>query len=195
MKEWTGNSRSAHATLGARNYALEERQSEDFYATHPSAAEDLLRVYPSIMDIWEPACGQGHLAKVFDRQGKLKRATDLYDRGYGVADIDFRLESYRHEGWIVTNPPYKHAQAFCEKALELASQGVAMFLKIQFLEGKARKRFYETYPPSFVYVYSTRQVCAMNGNFERYAKANAMCYAWYIWDKTILKQETVVRWI
>ena len=28
MKDWTGNSRSAHATLGARNYALEERETE-----------------------------------------------------------------------------------------------------------------------------------------------------------------------
>lgn len=41
-KDWTGNSRSSHATLGARNYALNEREENDFYATEPKALELLL---------------------------------------------------------------------------------------------------------------------------------------------------------
>ena len=30
MKDWTGNSRSAHAILGARNYAQNERETHDY---------------------------------------------------------------------------------------------------------------------------------------------------------------------
>ena len=44
MKDWTGNSRSAHAILGARNYAQNEREIHDFYATEPKAARLLTEV-------------------------------------------------------------------------------------------------------------------------------------------------------
>jgi len=43
-KDWTGNSRSAHATLGARNYAQNEREHNDYYATEPKALELLLDI-------------------------------------------------------------------------------------------------------------------------------------------------------
>ena len=181
MKDWIGNSRSAHATLGARNYANEDRQEHEYYATHPSAAHGLLALGLGIRNVWEPACGEGHLAKVFDEVGILGKATDLYDRGYGEADMDFLLEDNKWGGWIVTNPPYKFARQFCEQAIRLAEDGVAMFLKLQFLEGKERKRFFMKTPPSTVYVYSSRQRCAMNGDFVKYAKSNAVAYAWYIW--------------
>jgi hypothetical protein len=51
--------------------------------------------------------------------------------------------------WIITNPPYKYAKEFVEKALELIddSRKVAMFLKLTFLEGKARKKLFASAPP------------------------------------------------
>lgn len=69
-----------------------------------------------------------------------------------------------------------------------------MFLKIQFLEGKSRRELFEKYPPKVVYVSSGRLRCAMNGDFERFAHANAVCYAWYVWEKGYTG-ETVLRWI
>ena len=69
--------------LGASNHSLGKWQSEDFYATDPKAAELLLDVVPELNNIWECACGQGHLAKVFDNVDKLGKATDLINRGYG----------------------------------------------------------------------------------------------------------------
>ena len=44
MKDWTGNLTSSFATLGARNYAKEERETHDYYATDPRAGELLLSV-------------------------------------------------------------------------------------------------------------------------------------------------------
>lgn len=43
-KDWTGNSRSAHAILGARNYAQNEREQNDYYATEPKAATLLMQL-------------------------------------------------------------------------------------------------------------------------------------------------------
>lgn len=41
-KDWTGNSRTAHALLGARNYAQNERETNDYYATEPKASQLLM---------------------------------------------------------------------------------------------------------------------------------------------------------
>ena len=43
MKDWVGNKKSVFITLGASNHTTEERQSEDYYATEPKAAELLLQ--------------------------------------------------------------------------------------------------------------------------------------------------------
>ena len=52
-------------------------------------------------------------------------------------------------GDIVTNPPYKYALEFVEKALSLIEKGrkVAMFLRIQFLEGQRRRKLFDKEPP------------------------------------------------
>ena len=83
MKDWTGNNKAVYTCLGASNHALDERQNEDYYATDPKAAELLLEVEPELDNIWECACGEGHLAKIFDKADKLGLATDKIYRGYG----------------------------------------------------------------------------------------------------------------
>ncbi len=181
--------------LGASNHSDSERQSEDYYATEPLVAELLLEIMPDLNNIWECACGEGHLARVFNNAGKLNKATDLIDRGYGATE-DFLLskESY-HNGDIVTNPPYKHAQQFVEHALSLVDVGryVCMFLKVLFLEGKARKELFTKFPPKVIYVSSSRINCAKNGDFQTYT-SSAIAYAWYVWLKGY-NGESVVKWI
>ena len=97
---------------------------------------------------------------------------------------------------IVTNPPYSKAKEFVEHALDILEDGhkVAMFLKIQFLEGKSRRALFDKFPPKVVYVSTSRIRCAMNGDFEQYARATAVCYAWFVWEKGYTG-ETVLRWI
>lgn len=196
MKDWTGNNKAIYTCLGASNHALEERQKEDYYATDPRAAELLLEVEPDLNNIWECACGEGHLAEVFRKAGKLNLATDIVDRGYVDCTKDFLDENIAgYVGDIVTNPPYKYAKEFVEKALEIVpnEHKVCMFLKVTFLEGKARKEFFKKYPPKIVYVCSGRIPCAKNGDFDKYP-SSAVAYAWYVWEKGYQGQ-TVIRWI
>lgn len=186
---------SIFRNLGASNHSEGERQAEDYYATEPLAAELLLEVMPELNNIWECACGEGHLAKVFDRAGKLARATDLVNRGYGEVEDFLRNNELYHNGDIVTNPPYKHAQQFVEHALNKVDEGrfVCMFLKVLFLEGKARKELFNKFPPKIIYVSSSRISCAMNGDFNTYT-SSAIAYAWFVWQKGYTG-ETVVKWI
>lgn len=189
------NNISVYINIGASNHSLGERQSEDYYATDPLAGELLLETLPELDNIWECACGEGHLAKVFNSAGKLAKATDLIDRGYGdVENFLLCSESYRN-GDIVTNPPYIYAQQFVEHALSLVDTGryVCMFLKVLFLEGKARKKLFNQYPPKTVYISSSRINCAKNGDFKSYT-SSAIAYAWFVWLKGY-QGKTIVEWI
>lgn len=107
--------------------------------------------------------------------------------------VDFLKQTEKFNGDILTNPPYKYAKEFVEKAIELTGGKVIMFLKVQFLESKSRRALFQKYPPKYVYVSSSRLRCAMNGDFERYAKSNAISYAWYVWEKGFTGEPTL-RW-
>ena len=196
-RDWTGNSNSIYKTLGASNHTDKERQAEDFYATEPRATELLLELEEFDGNIWECACGQGDLSKVFEKAGHKVLSTDLVDRGYGTGGVDFLKCNEVFNGDIISNPPYKYAKEFVEHALKLVPDGhkVAMFLKLQFLEGKARRELFEKYPPKTVYVASGRLLCAKNGDFEgmRAGGGSAVAYAWYVWEKGY-SGDTVIKW-
>ncbi len=70
---------------------------------------------------------------------------------------------------------------------------VAMFLKLQFLEGKQRRELFKKWPPKVVYVSSSRLYCAMNGDFEKCRKSSAIAYAWYVWEKGYTGNP-VIKW-
>lgn len=197
-KDWIGNSKSIFTTLGASNHTDKQRQNEDYYATDPIAAELLLDVENFDGDIWECACGEKHLTKVFEEHGYNVRSSDLVDRcGNEVFDF-LSMENQEWNGDIITNPPYKYAKEFVEKALRIIPEGkkVAMFLKVQFLEGKERKKLFLNYPPKYIYVSSSRILCAKNAEFERMRQGggSAVAYAWYVWEKGY-KGNTILKWI
>ena len=190
--------------LGVNPNAI--RQTEDFYATDPNALRLFINRFGKdnneiAQNVWEPACGQGHLAEVLEEYGHKVLATDLVNRGYGEGGIDFLADflpdgKNTFNGDILTNPPFKVAEKFVEKAMDRLEQKgnrLFLFLKIQFLEGQKRKELFEKYPPKYVYVYSARQLCWKDGEFEKYT-ATTQCYAWYIWEKGFTG-ETTLRWI
>jgi hypothetical protein len=186
-KDWTGNSVSTFKTLGASSHTKDDREENDFYATNPIAANFLIELVDLNKNIWEPSCGQGHLSKVFVDSGYNVKSSDLIDRGYGEAGVDFLTysnESDFFDGDIVTNPPYKYAKEFVEKALQYVKPGnkVCMFLKVLFLESKSRKPLFVKNPIKTVFISSTRIVCAKNGDFEK-EKGAAIAYAWFVWEK------------
>lgn len=188
------------STIGARNYATEDREENDYYATPPKAVELLLQREQFRKVIWECACGEGHISRVLETNGHSVFSSDLIDRGYGVK-MDFLSEKSVPEEIVgkefdlITNPPYSKSLEFVRHALDLLKPGckAAMFLKIQFLEGKERRKLYDELPPKTVYISSGRLVCAKNGDFEAYKGANAVGYAWFLWEKG-WTGETVLKW-
>lgn len=116
------------------------REENDFYATNPKALRLLLEQLKeeNIMldkNIWECACGMGHLSKVLLAEGYNVLSTDLIKRGYGEQE-DFLNSERNWEGDILTNPPFKYAEFFIDKGMKLLKDNkyLILFVKIQFLE-------------------------------------------------------------
>lgn len=181
-KDWTGNKATTFAILGASNHSKLTREVNDYYATDPKAVQLLLEKEKFSSNLLEPSCGEGHIAKVLLKHGHAVTSSDLIDRGFGDVQDFFEIEKFN--GDVITNPPYKIALDFVKHSLEIIPDGnkVAMFLKIQFLESKSRRIFFDEFPPKNIYVASSRLICAMNGEFDKY-KSSAACYAWFIWEK------------
>lgn len=200
QKDWNGNKNSIFKTLGASNHTDKERESNDYYATDPIAIDALINDgKPDISHkIWECACGEGHLSEQLKQHGYDVVSSDLVDRGYGTGRVDFLKCNEEWDGDILTNPPYRYAKEFVEHALSIVKDGcnVFMFLKIQFLEGKARKELFRKYPPKYIYISSSRILCAKNARFDemRAGGGSAVAYAWFQWQKGYQGQ-TVIKWI
>lgn len=192
------NEHKVFVTLGASNHSSSDRETNDYYATDPKALRLLLELEGFSENVWECACGEGHLSKVLEEHGYNVRSTDLIDRGYGESGVDFlEIKDGFYEGDIVTNPPYKYAKEFVEKALEVIADGhkVAMFLKLQFLEGKARRELFDKFPPARVYVATGRINCCKNGDFSKSQRESnsAQAYAWFVWEKPFTG-DPVIKW-
>lgn len=197
MHDWIGNNKAPFACNGASNHSEQEREENDFYATDPEALELLLNLEKFDKNVWECACGAGHLSEVLKERGHNVISTDLVERGYEDYRLDFLKFEGNWDGDIITNPPYKYAKEFVEKALEIVTDGhkVVMFLKLTFLESKKRRELFDKYPPKVIYVASSRLQCARNGDFGKYKNGvgMAVAYAWFIWEKGF-KGEPIVRW-
>lgn len=182
------------------------RVENDYYATNPKAVEMLLTNYTfDASTILEPCVGEGHIANAINNFFTNKReitGIDLVDRGYPNTIITDFLTYETNKKWegIISNPPYSLAMEFIEKSMELLEDNgqMAMFLKIQFLEGAKRKDFFEKYPPKYIYVFRNRMATWNNGQpvDPKTGKkwATTMCHAWFIWEKGS-KTEPVIRWL
>ena len=178
-----------------------ERVKNDYYATPFESTISLLENVKFDGDILESCIGGGHIATICKEYGHCVIGYDLVYRGYQGTNIkDFlTLDIERKFDNMITNPPYKLAQEFLEKGMEVVKEDgkIAMFLKIQFLEGVKRKKMFEKYPPKEVLVFSKRQNPWRNGNpTDENGKPwnSTMCFAWFIWEVGYTG-ETIIKWI
>lgn len=201
-KDWTGNRNSIFKCLGASNHTVKVREQNDYYATDPIAIDVLLNEgnmrTEFHQNIWECACGQGHLSERLKKYGYNVWSTDKINRGYGDGCLDFLTYNEIWNGDIITNPPYKNALEFINHSLDIIPEGfyTAMFLKLQFLEGKTRKQLFSDNPLKYLFVSSSRIMCAKNAEFERMKQegGSAIAYGWFVWQKGF-KGSPVIKWI
>ena len=176
------------------------RAAFEFYPTPPEATRALLSVESFDDDIWEPACGEGHISRVLEAAGHRVLSTDLATCwGFGQGGRDFLRETTPLARHIVTNPPYGRglADAFVAHALKLARQTggtVAMLLAIQSLAHPLRHVFWTGNPPAVIYALDECQ-CWPYGDPTRATTAiGRQRYVWVVWKPGHVGP-TVFRWL
>lgn len=187
----------SHAVMAQRH---EGKESLDSFPTPPWATRTFLehmlggKTELSELSCLEPACGQGHMAKVLHEYFKTVDSSDIHDYGYGdVADFTNASHEPNSYDWVITNPPFKLAENFIDEGLKIARRGVAMLTRTVFIESKGRfERLFSQTPPSSFAQYVER-VPMVKGRLDRKA-STATGYGWLIWDKTKTGQ-TVLEWI
>lgn len=163
----------------------------DFFPTPAWATHALADNETFDGEIWESACGNGAMAEVLAVHGNAVVGSDLYDRGYGEAGVDF-LECNRRAENIVTNPPYNSAEGFVRSGLEKADRKFALLLRLAFLEGANRQRtIFSRCPPSRVWIFSERITFYPANAVQKGSGTTA--YAWFVWDKDAPGQ-TELKW-
>lgn len=163
----------------------------DFFPTPAWATHALIEKERFRGDIWEPACGNGAMSEVLATTGNTIISSDLYNRGYGDAGVDF-LTARRKVANIVTNPPYNSAEGFVEAGLAKAKHKFALLLRLAFLEGANRQRtIFTDRAPSRVWVFSERITFYPAGAVQKGTGTTA--YAWFVWDKDA-SNGTELRW-
>lgn len=165
----------------------------DYFPTPPWAAragaELILQLDPRARTCWEPATGGGHMAYALEDYFDVVWKSDIHDHnppgGLGMV-MDFLSDEdegpWPKPDWIVTNPPFILGEAFVRQAMIKARRGVAMLLRLSFLEGGKRfKLLYVDHPLTAVAPFSER-VPMVKGRWDPEA-SSATAYAWFFWTQ------------
>ncbi len=168
----------------------------NFFPTPPWAAragaELILSLDPSAEVVWEPACGEGHMASAFEEYFTRVIASDVHPYGFGsVVDFLGRADDIE-AGWIATNPPFAIAADFLRLALARARRGVALLLRFAFLEGAERYPLLYGERPITVFAPFIERVPMSLGRWDP-ELSSATAYAWFIWDKEAPASLPVIR--
>lgn len=146
--------------------------------------------------VWEPAAGQGHMARPLAEYFASVIASDVHDYGAGYPICDFLTSAPPRAAapdWIITNPPFNRFGAFAWRALARARAGVALLGRLQVLEGVARHReLFSRFPPAVVAPFVERVPMAAG----RLGDSTATAYCWIIWTLPAPADgQTRLRWI
>ena len=156
------------------------RRSNDFYPTPYWATEKLLELFPMAGVIGEPCTGAGDVANVLRQHGEVW--TNDIDIVHPVDSYHDLLDSDSWAklpgcDWIVTNPPFSIAAAIVPAAYEKARLGVAMLLRLSYLEPcQNRAEWLAAHP-------LTKLIVLPRISFTGNGKSDSCTTAWMVWDK------------
>ena len=190
------------------------RERDAYYTPDDVAFECVRRITPYLRDhrypsplVIEPSVGGGAFIRALHAIGVDRTlGVDVDPNAAGLlisrTAIRSTFESVQLDScdrdravWVVGNPPFKHALEHVEHALSLAfamranptlpAGGVGFLLRLAFLEGKARRRFWDRYPVTDLHVLSERP--SFTGG-----KTDSCAYGFFVWRDA---PREPVRWL
>ena len=164
------------------------RHPHDFYPTPVALTDVLLDSVPELSgSAVEPCAGDGAMADALKRSGRLTgvKTNDIL-AGFGCTTTsDARdLGTAVWQGtadWVITNPPFTWANEILANAWAHAGKGVAMLLRLTFLEPTvARAELLQQLAPflSDVIVFGQPRP-----SFTDDRRTDSVTTAWLVWQK------------
>lgn len=155
----------------------------DFFPTPPWAgragAELVQALDPTAKVVWEPACGEGHMAGPLGEYFSVV-ASDIHAHGYGLVE-DFLQPSAARRGWrtqwTISNPPFKDLAAFVERGLEVSSAGVALLLRTAAVDSNGRHELMQGLALQATF---SERVSMRLGRWDP-DHSFATTYSWFVW--------------
>lgn len=196
---------TSHAVMAQR---VEPHDSLDDFPTQPWATRALMEKVikqalgpVSDQTVWEPACNRGHMAKPLKDYFQRVYTSDVHDYSaeWDGQDrvVDFLFPFSQSQcmeangvDWIITNPPFRLAEQFVERASQVARVGFAVIVRTSFLEGIGRyTNLFSKNPPSIIAQFSER-VPMVKGRLTA-TGSTATAYCWLVW----INGETNTRFV
>lgn len=184
--------------------AVMQRRSEphnslDFFPTPPWATRALCeRLFQSGYAeadhvVWEPACGAGDMVRPLEEIFAEVIASDVHDYGAGeVRDFLIPFPNDPRPDWVITNPPFRLAEQFITRAMQVAQVGFAMLVRTSFLEGVGRHAaIFRPNRPSGVLQFVER--VPMHRGKLTATGSTATSYCWLVWVEG--EYGTTLDWI
>lgn len=159
------------------------RRKNDAYYTPDTLASHLVALTDAAWGlngatVIEPSIGGGAFARALIDVGALVTGYDIDPAAAGLAVApstcaDFLTVDAAAE-YVIGNPPYSQAEEHVRHALETATVGVAMLLRLAFLESGKRVAFWAEHPAETVIVLQQRPSFTGGGT-------DSAAYGWFMW--------------
>lgn len=173
-----------------------EREKDDFYPTPPEPTRAFLHAeidrLRDFHGIWEPAAGDGAMAREIEAMGIECAMSDLIDRGAGATISSFYDFTEASAPAIVTNPPFSECgwgngkARWPKHALDiLGVEYMALLMNWSWPGAGGLAPFWEMHPPARVYLMRWKIDFTGQG-------APPMLNAWFVWDRQH-QGETILR--
>lgn len=139
--------------------------------------------------VWEPACGDGSLARGLGDYFQSVITTDVFDysdqkTGHSMRCHDFLMpfvpDYIVNFDFIITNPPFVLATQFARRALQFGVP-VALLTRLQWVETEERYNLFREHRPDTVAVFSCR--CPINKGAAKRGDGTATAYCWVVWRR------------
>lgn len=172
---------TSHAVMAQR---VEAHDSLDDFPTMPWGTRALCTYVIDIRGctVWEPAANRGYMVRPLREFAQYVIASDIHDYGHSfpVQDFLWPTEDYEVIDWVITNPPFRLAEQFIRRGLEIANRGVAVLVRTSFIESIGRyESLYRDRPPSIMGQFVER-LPMVKGRIEEDA-STATSYCWLVW--------------
>ena len=143
----------------------EAHDSLDDFPTPPWATRALCEALyysptPWTMTAREPAANRGHMVRPLLEYFDCVDASDIHDYGAGFPVRDYLFGPLPPMvDWTITNPPFRLAEQFIDRARETSREGVAVIVRTAYLESVSRyNTLFKVTPPSLILQFAERVV-------------------------------------